>query len=309
MASPSNRLQDTVVTLPARGVGAVEAKTSPPRTFWRDAPRRYQRNRLAVLGLDIVALLIFTAVAAPLITPEAYDAAQFDQAWQFPSPAHWMGTDALGRDFYTRIVYGARISLFVGLTAQAIAFALGLPLGIAAGLRGGRTDFVVMRLVDALWAFPRMLFALLIMAVLGSGLQNVLLAIGLTSWIPVCRLARAQILSERERDYVLAVRATGGNDRRIALVHLLPNILPPLIVTLMLGIPEAVFAEAGLSFLGIGVNPPLPSWGQMVGESVSYIRYYWHLALFPAAAIALTMLGFTLVGDGLRDALDPRLMR
>jgi oligopeptide transport system permease protein len=279
------------------------------RTFWRDAISRYFRNMLAILGLFVVGVILFMAVAAPIVTPESYDQAHFSSAWLFPSTSHWMGTDAIGRDFYSRIVYGARISLVVGLSAQAIAFALGLPLGIVAGMRGGAADFVVMRIVDALWAFPRMLIALLIMAVLGSGLMNVLLAIGLTGWIPVCRLARAQILAQREQEYILSARAVGANEVRVAWVHLLPNILAPLIVTLTLGIPQAVFTEAGLSFLGMGVNPPLPSWGQMVGESVSYIRYYWHLALFPAVMIALTMLGFTLAGDGLRDALDPRMTR
>jgi oligopeptide transport system permease protein len=294
---------------PAAADSLWEDYVAPPRTFWGDAFGRFGHNTLAVAGLIIVVVLVFATIFAPLITPESYDSASFGQAWQFPSWSHLMGTDAIGRDFFSRIVYGARVSLIVGFGVQAIAFAIGLPLGLAAGLRGGRVDFFIMRIVDALWSFPRMLFALLILVTLGSGLQNVLLAISLTSWIPVCRLARAQVLSERERDYVQAARAIGSSELRIAAAHLLPNIFPPLIVTLTLGIPEAIFAEAGLSFLGIGVNPPIPSWGQMVGESVSYLNYYWHLALFPAVAFALTMLGFVLVGDGLRDALDPRMRR
>ncbi|MEA2526549.1 MAG: oligopeptide transport system permease protein, partial [Thermomicrobiales bacterium] len=200
----------------------------------------------------------------------------------------------------------ARTSLAVGLSAQAIALVIGVGLGLLAGMRGGRVDFVVMRLVDAIWAFPRMLFAIMLLTVLGSGFGNVLIAIGVTGWIPICRLTRAQLLSQRENDYVLSARALGATERRIAFVHLLPNIVSPIIVALTLGVPEAIFAEAGLSFLGIGINPPIPSWGQMVGESMSYIRYYWHLALFPAVMIGLTMLGFVLLGDGLRDALDPR---
>ena len=163
-----------------------------------------------------------------------------------------------------------------------------------------------MRLVDAVWAFPRMLFAIMILTVLGSGFANVLLAISLTGWIPICRLTRAQVLGQRDREYIQAARALGADGARIARTHLLPNIMGPVIVALTLGIPEAIFAEAGLSFLGIGINPPTPSWGQMVGESVSTIRFYWHLALFPALMIGLTMLGFVLLGDGLRDALDPR---
>ncbi|HET8632262.1 MAG TPA: ABC transporter permease [Thermomicrobiales bacterium] len=311
MGSPSDGLSGAIppVATPAAPAGARAAPVPRARSFWTDAAARFRRNALALVGLGIAGLLVFAALFAPFITPEPYDVAKFGQAWQFPSPAHWLGTDGIGRDFYTRIVYGSRVSLFVGLSAQAIALLIGLPLGLIAGLRGGRADFLIMRVVDALWSFPRMLFALLILSAIGSGLQNVLLAISLTSWIPICRLTRAQLLTERERDYVLAARALGASQRRIALVHLVPNIVPPLIVALTLGIPEAIFAEAGLSFLGLGVNPPLPSWGQMVGESVSYINFYWYLALFPALAIALAMLGFTLVGDGLRDALDPRMTR
>jgi ABC-type dipeptide/oligopeptide/nickel transport system permease subunit len=271
-----------------------------------DAWRRFCANRLAPVGLGIVLLLLVLAVGANVIAPFPYDKPDFAAAWQFPSRQHLMGTDGIGRDFFSRIVYGARTSLAVGLSAQALALSIGITLGMAAGLRGGKVDFVVMRLVDAVWAFPRMLFAIMVLTVLGSGFGNVLLAIAVTGWIPICRLTRAQLLTQRESDYVVAARALGVSEARIARVHLLPNILGPVIVTLTLGVPEAIFAEAGLSFLGIGINPPIPSWGQMVGESVSTIRFYWHLALFPALMIGLTMLGFVLLGDGLRDALDPR---
>jgi oligopeptide transport system permease protein len=272
----------------------------------RDAWRRFRANRLGPVGLTIVVVLVVLAVGAPFIAPYPYDKPDFAAAWLFPSRQHLMGTDGIGRDFFSRIVYGARTSLAIGLSAQLIALTIGITLGMAAGMRGGQVDFVVMRLVDAVWAFPRMLFAIMLLTVLGSGFGNVLLAIAVTGWIPICRLTRAQLLSQREQDYVVAARALGATENRVARVHLLPNILGPIIVTLTLGIPEAIFAEAGLSFLGIGINPPIPSWGQMVGESVSTIRFYWHLALFPAVMIGLTMLGFVLLGDGLRDALDPR---
>jgi oligopeptide transport system permease protein len=277
-------------------------ETSPAREAWR----RFRANRLASLGLAIVIVLVVMAIGAPIIAPYPYDKPDFGAAWQFPSRQHLMGTDGIGRDFFSRIVYGARTSLAVGLSAQAIALTLGILLGIAAGMRGGKIDFAIMRLVDAVWAFPRMLFAIMILTVLGSGFGNVLLAIAVTGWIPICRLTRAQLLGQRERDYVTAARALGASEGHIARIHLLPNIAGPLIVALTLGVPEAIFAEAGLSFLGIGINPPIPSWGQMVGESVSTIRFYWYLALFPALMIGLTMLGFVLLGDGLRDALDPR---
>jgi ABC-type dipeptide/oligopeptide/nickel transport system permease subunit len=277
-------------------------ETSPAREAWR----RFRANRLGSLGLAIVIVLAVMAIGAPVIAPYPYDKPDFGAAWQFPSRQHLMGTDGIGRDFFSRIVYGARTSLAVGLSAQAIALTLGILLGLAAGMRGGQVDIAIMRLVDAVWAFPRMLFAIMILTVLGSGFVNVLLAIAVTGWIPICRLTRAQLLGQRERDYVTAARALGASEGRIARAHLLPNIAGPLIVALTLGVPEAIFAEAGLSFLGIGINPPIPSWGQMVGESVSTIRFYWHLALFPALMIGLTMLGFVLLGDGLRDALDPR---
>ncbi|MBL8127979.1 MAG: ABC transporter permease [Chloroflexia bacterium] len=297
-AAPTLDLALTNAGQPARHVRA----TSPLAAAWR----RFRANRLALLGLAIVSGLIVLAVGAPWIAPYPYDKPDFTAAWQFPSRQHLMGTDGIGRDFFSRIVYGARTSLAIGLSAQAVALILGLSLGMVAGIRGGKVDFAIMRLVDAVWAFPRMLFAIMILTVLGSGFANVLLAISLTGWIPICRLARAQVLGQRDREYVQAARALGADGARIARSHLLPNIMGPVIVALTLGIPEAIFAEAGLSFLGIGINPPTPSWGQMVGESVSTIRFYWHLALFPALMIGLTMLGFVLLGDGLRDALDPR---
>jgi oligopeptide transport system permease protein len=271
--------------------------------------RRAFRNRMALGGTVIVMALVLLALAAPWVTPARYDRTDFANAWQFPSSRHWMGTDGVGRDVYSRVVYGARISLLVGLTAQAIALGVGLPLGLAAGVVGGKVDFVVMRVVEALTAFPQLLFALLIMVALGSGLGNILLAIGLHAWIPICRLVRAQSLREREREYTEAARAGGAGEVRVMLRHILPNLLAPVIVAVTLGIPQAIFTEAALSFLGIGIKPPTPSWGQMVGEGVNDIRFYWHLAFFPAVMIACAMAGFVLLGDGLRDVLDPRSSR
>lgn len=277
------------------------------RTLWGDAVHRFSRNKLAMLGFAIVVFLVVLAIGAPVFATEHYEEAHLENAWQFPSVAHPFGTDALGRDFLSRIIYGARISLLVGFLSQGLAYAIGVPLGLLAGWLGGRVDYLIMRLVDAMAAFPRILFAILIMSVLGAGVDKVLLALGLTGWIGGCRMARAQMLYLKDADYVMAARAVGAPDRRIVVTHLLPNALSPLIVGLGLGIPGAIFGEAGLSFLGVGINPPIPSWGQMLGEAGSYIGYYWHMGLFPALAVALTMLGFTLFGDGLRDALDPRM--
>jgi oligopeptide transport system permease protein len=186
---------------------------------------------------------------------------------------------------------------------------IGLPMGALAGWRGGKTDFVIMRIVDVMSALPVLLLAFLIMLRMGASYWNVLLAISITSWIEICRLTRAQFLSLREKEFVEASRSVGAKTPRIIWSHLLPNSLAPIIVSVTLGIPRAIFAEAALSFLGVGINPPTPSWGQMIGrEGIANMTYFWHLALFPALMIALTMLGFTLVGDGLRDALDPKMV-
>ncbi|HEY63224.1 MAG TPA: ABC transporter permease [Caldilineae bacterium] len=277
------------------------------RTLWRDAMWRFSRNKLAMLGLVIVIGLIFMAVFADILAPYPYDKAVLSEARQFPSAAHWLGTDAIGRDLLSRIIYGARTSLTVGFLVQAVAFSIGIPLGALAGLRGGKFDFVVLRVVEIMTAFPSLLFALFIMSVLGTGLFNVIMAISVTSWVPVCRLTRAQLLSLREKEFIVAARAVGAKELHILIRHVLPNALPPLIIMLTLGIPTAIFAEAGLSFLGVGIDDPLPSWGKMVGSSAAYLRVYWHLGLFPTLMIAITTLSFTFVGDGLRDALDPTL--
>ena len=294
----------------------TSAETQPPattfkssrkhRTLYGDAARRFSRNKLAMAGLIIVLLLIFIAIFADFLAPTPYDKSVLSEARQFPSAQHWLGTDAVGRDQLSRIIYGARTSLAVAFSVMFIAILIGVPMGAAAGLIGGKVDFVVTRIIEIMTAFPGLLFALFIMSILGAGFTNIILAIALVSWIGLARLTRAQMLSLREKDYVLASRSIGGGNFHIIRKHLLPNAVPPLIIMVTLGIPTVIFAEAGLSFLGLGINDPLPSWGKMVGTSSAYIRLYWHLALFPTLMIAITTLGFTFVGDGLRDALDPR---
>lgn len=276
-------------------------------SLWHDALRRFLKNKLSVAAAIIIIILAFLAVFAPWVSPYHYSEANFDDAWQFPSSKHLMGTDSIGRDYFSRIVYGARISLIVGLVAQMISLFIGVPLGAIAGFKGGKADYFVMRIVDVMSVFPGLLFAILIMAWLGSGLLNVLFAIGVTGWVGVCRLVRGQFLSLRESDFVRSARSMGASNTHIIIRHMLPNALSPIIVGLAMGIPAAIFAEAGLSFLGLGINPPTPSWGQMVSSHLPNVIYYWHLALFPVFMIAVTMLGFSLVGDGLRDALDPRM--
>jgi oligopeptide transport system permease protein len=284
----------------------TEGFAGRPVSNTRRATRRFFQQKLAVVGLVIVAALIFIAILAPLLAPTSITAADLMTANQFPSRAHPFGTDAVGRDVLTRVIFGTRTSLIVGFTAVALACAIGIPLGLAAGLRGGAIDFTIMRLVEVMVAFPGLLFAIFLVSVTGGGVRNIILAIGVTSWVTLCRLTRSQLLTLREQEFVLAARSLGVPESRIAVRHMLPNALAPLIVAVTLAIPTAIFAEAGLSFLGIGINEPTPSLGKMVADSAQYIRVYWYLGFFPTLAIALAMLGFTFVGDGLRDALDPR---
>ncbi len=279
------------------------------RTLLGDAARRFARNKLAILGLAMVSVLLLTAIFADFIAPYPYDAANPAKALQFPSREHWMGTDEVGRDVYSRIIYGTRISLTVGIGVMAMALLIGIPLGLLAGLAGGAVDYFIMRLVEVFTAVPALMLALLLLSVFGGGLFNVILALGVVAWLDACRLLRAQLLSLRERDFVLAARMLGATNTRIAVRHLLPNAMAPLIVAATIGIPTAIFAEAGLSFLGLGINDPIPSWGKMVGNALSYMRVYWHLGVFPTLAIAITMLGFTFFGDGLRDAFDASMNR
>lgn len=270
------------------------------------AARRFLRQRLGMVGLIITALLLLVAVFAPLLAPYRYDFGNLIEANEFPSAAHPLGTDNVGQDYLSRIIFGVRTSMLVGFVSVALSCCIGIPLGMVAGLRGGKVDFVVMRIVDVMTAFPGILFAIFLITVIGGGVSNVIFVIGLTGWVTICRLMRAQLLTLREQEWVTAARSIGASELTIAIRHLLPNALAPLIITITLAIPSAIFTEAGLSFLGIGINEPTPSLGKMVAFSSEYIRVFWHLGLFPTVAIALSMLGFTFVGDGLRDALDTR---
>lgn len=278
----------------------------PPANLWLDAARRFAKNRLSMAALSVVLTMVLVAVFADLLAPTPYDFAVLSEARQFPSAQHWLGTDEVGRDMLSRLIYGARISLIVGFGVQIIALLIGVPLGLAAGYLRGRVDFAIMRVVEVFTAIPQLLFALFLVSIFGAGLINIILAIGLISWVDICRLTRAQLFALREKEFIEAAHALGVPELQIMLRHLLPNALTPLIIAVTIGIPTAMFTEAGLSFLGLGINDPLPSWGKMVGNSFSYLRLYWHMGLFPTFLIALTMLSFSLVGDGMRDALDPK---
>ncbi|OGS19276.1 MAG: peptide ABC transporter permease [Elusimicrobia bacterium RIFOXYA2_FULL_50_26] len=267
---------------------------------------RFTKNKLAFGGALLLAALTLCALAAPLVAP--YEPAQQDLTHRLmpPSAAHLLGTDDLGRDVFSRLVYGIRISLTVGFVAVGIATIIGTLLGIVSGYFGGIVDVIIMRAVDIMLCFPTFFLILLVIAFLEPGIYNVMIVIGLTSWPGLTRLVRAETLSLRHREFVQAAELLGLSRRRIFLVHILPNVISPVIVSATLGIADAILTESGLSFLGLGVQPPGSSWGQMLTAGKDYIYVAWWLSVFPGIAILFTALSFNLLGEGLRDTLHSR---
>ena len=287
---------------------AIET-TRPHHTLWGDAMIRLRRNRLAIAGGIIILLLTLTTIIYPFFSPNNFARQDLNAVLQNPSWNHLMGTDELGRDVFTRLILGARTSLSVGIFTQLIVIIIGLPIGALGGVTSGRTENLIMRFVDVMYAFPDILLIILLRSILGGSIYMIFLAIGLVAWVNVVRLVRGQILSLKQRDFATAARAMGGLSSYITTRHLLPNSLGPVIVVVVFNIPRAIFAEAALSYIGIGVKPPTPSWGAMIRDGYNVIFAAPHLILFPAIAIGILMLSFTFLGDGLRDALDPRLRR
>jgi len=288
------------------------SETVKEQSQWAQGVRRFARNRLAMFGLVILLTLLFVAVFADVIAPYKYDDADFAVTNELPfvNPAHPLGADNIGRDYLTRLMYGARTSMLVGLMVPLISFAIALPLGAVSGYRGGTVDFVIQRIVDVSTAIPQILLAIFLLSIIGSGVGSVIFVLGVTAWIDPTRLTRAQFLTFRGREFVTAARAIGASDWRIALTHIFPNALAPLMIAFTFAVPLAIFSEAALSFLGIGITEPTASWGKMVGSGIgNSIRVYYHLALFPTILVALTMLSFSFVGDGLQEALDPSRSR
>jgi peptide/nickel transport system permease protein len=273
----------------------------------RRALRVFQRNRTALLGMLIIALFVIMALLAPLLEPYKPDLVDLGSQLQAPGPDHWFGTDNLGRDIFSRLVEGSRVSLWVGIFSVGLAMLVGVPAGLLAGYSRGLLDAVIMRLVDAFLAFPAIILAIAIVAVRGPGLDNVMLALVFVLWTSYARVTRAVTLVLREEDYVLAARAAGVSQARIMWRHIFPNAVAPLLVIASLGLGNAILAEAALSFLGLGIQPPAASWGSMLNFGMQFLRDAPHLSYFPGLAIFFTVLGFNLLGDGLRDVLDPRL--
>ena len=274
-------------------------------TFWE----MFYKNKLALAGCGIILFLIFVSLLAPFLAP--YDAGAIDlkHVLDPPSFRHWFGTDQLGRDVFSRMIWGARISLLVGFVATGLAIFIGTVLGAVSGYYGGWVDTVIMRFVDIMLCFPTFFLILAVIAFLGPSIWNIMIVIGLTSWMGVTRLVRADFISLRERDFVRAARAIGAGDLRIIFLHVLPNAMASILVTATLGIAGAILTESALSFLGIGVQPPTPSWGNILTAGKDNIDIAWWLSLYPGLAILITVVGYNLLGEGIRDASDPRLKK
>ncbi|MFQ5433045.1 MAG: oligopeptide ABC transporter permease [Nitrospinota bacterium] len=269
---------------------------------------RFRRNRFAMGGGALVLALFLIAVLAPTLSP--YDPGHVDTGilLQPPSAAHWLGTDELGRDVLSRMIYGSRISLMVGFVAVGLATVIGVIIGAISGYYGGWVDELMMRFVDIMLTFPSFFLILAVIAMLEPSIVNVMVVIGITGWMGVARLVRAEFLSLRKRDFVAAAQSIGQSDFAIIFRHILPNAMAPVLVSATLGIAGAILTESALSFLGIGVQPPTPSWGSILTEGKNYIEFAWWLSLFPGLSILFTVLGYNLLGEGLRDALDVRLV-
>ncbi len=312
--TPGNPTQATAIVTagsdaarnPTMGTTSLDAEARAQRDPRAQIWRRFRQYKPAVFGLGFIVLLVVLAVFAPLITPYNPEAIETSLRGDAPSEAHWLGNDDIGRDILSRIIYGTRIALVVGLGATTIAVTIGVLVGATAGYFGGKVDFVLSRLIDTLMAFPLLALLLTLSTVFGPSLRNVVIVIGCTVWASYARVVRAEVLSLRERDFILAARAVGTTDRAIIVRHLIPNALGPVIILASLAVGGIIILESALSFLGLGVQRPTASWGTMLSDGRDYLRNYPHIAIAPGIAIALTVLAFNLVGDGLRDALDPR---
>lgn len=287
----------------------VQPLTRQSRTFWQDAWGKLLRNPVGMTGLVIVVLLTLVAIFGPLFSHTSYSDQDLNATFLSPSAAHPFGTDKLGRDVFIRVLYGARISLGVGFAATVISLGIGVIYGAISGYYGGKVDGVMMRIVEIVSAVPELLYMILLTQVFKPGLLTILIVISATQWLGMARIVRGEVLTLREREYVLAARTMGTKPATILLQHLIPNAMGPILVTLTVGIPQAIFFESFLSFIGLGVSAPMASWGVMASEALSSLRSYPYLLFYPAAAIGVTLLAFQFLGQGMTDALDPRIQQ
>lgn len=277
--------------------------------YWQDAWIRLKKNKMALLGLIIIVCLIVVAIFGPIFSSHTYDEQNLMMTNSPPSWEHWFGTDNLGRDIFIRVLYGARISLAIGIVASLLNLFIGVIYGGISGFCGGKIDRIMMNIVDILYSVPTLLYVILLMVILKPGLINIFIALGIGYWLQMARIVRGQILSMKEQEFILAARTIGVSKKRILFRHLLPNAMGAIIVTMTLAIPDAIFTEAFLSFIGLGVSSPMASWGVLASEGVNNLRAYPFQLFFPAVAISVTMLAFNFLGDGLRDVLDPKMRR
>lgn len=284
-----------------------DAIVRPSMTYWQDAWRRLKKNKIAMVSMVLLIAIMLSCVLVPVLSGIDYKAQAIEYAHQEPGRAHWFGLDELGRDIFVRIWVGGRVSILIGLVGTMVSFAVGMLYGGISGYLGGIVDDIMMRIVEVIVGIPYMIVVILVSIALEKGLASLIIALCITSWTGLARLVRGQILQLKESEYVLAAQAFGASSNRVILRHLLPNTMSVVIVNITFQIPGFIFAEAFLSFIGLGVQPPYTSWGAMAAVGQQQMSYYPHELLFPALAISLTMLAFNLLGDGLRDALDPKL--
>lgn len=283
--------------------------SGPSLSYWQDAWLRLKKDKAAMLGLIFILALLLFAIIGPAFSSYSYEDQNFMQANLPPSAEHWFGTDSLGRDLFVRVLYGARISLSIGIVASLINLVIGVIYGGISGYAGGRTDRIMMNIVDILYSVPTLLYVILLMVVFKPGLMNIFVALGISYWLQMARIVRGEVLKLKEQEFVLAARSMGAGSSRILVKHLIPNAVGAIIVSLSMSIPDAIFTEAFLSFIGLGVSAPMASWGVLASDGVNSIRVFPFQLFFPALAISLTMLAFNFLSDGLRDALDPKMRR
>lgn len=286
---------------------APTQQVAQKRNQWKEVWRRLRQNKMAMVGLAILIILALAAIFADVIAPNGFDNQVIKDRFQTPNSTHWFGTDNLGRGVFDRVIHGARVSLSIGIISVSIAIVFGGLLGALAGFYGGRVDNVIMRSMDILLAIPSILLAISIVSALGGGLFNVMLAVGISSIPGYARIVRASVITLKGQEFIEAARAIGANDSRIIMKHIIPNSMAPIIVQGTLGVAGAILSAAGLSFIGLGLSPPNPEWGAMLSGGRDYIRDHMHMTLFPGLMIMATIFALNLLGDGLRDALDPKL--
>lgn len=281
----------------------------PSISYWQDAWRRLKKNKLAIISLIFIIIITLLAIAIPAFSKYDYATNDLVASNQWPSSKHWFGTDQLGRDMFVRVMFGARYSLIIAFVASILNFIIGILYGGISGYVGGAADNIMMRIVDILYSIPMMIYVIIIMSILGAGLSSIIIALAISYWLSMARIVRGEVLQLKSQEFVLAAKVLGASNRRILLRHLIPNCIGPIIVTLTLLIPQAIFTESFLSFIGLGLSAPKASWGTLASDAMQGLYVYPYQLLFPSLAICLTILAFNLLGDGLRDSLDPRMRR